>query len=486
MSDIEHQVLAGILPQNTFYLEKAQLRQVTESNFETPAYRELWKYIDAYFDDHMQVIPRLILKEQMLRAGVTPEQAVGLDEIYGILSAVQVTAHEFDASLDILKEDELTKKTSNAVVAAREILQGEYYDEKTDTVLRGQEAARVYLSEQLQDLESVGSEAAPEGDIKDDVEDLWQKYNYLEENPEESSGIPYGIAEVDEVTGGVRPGDLALIAAFTGVGKSHLLASLAWNAMRTGHNLSMFTTETTREVMEIRILARHTRLPKFKCPGGINAHDIMSGTLSSDHKDVFRDALYDFKSEAGKLIMVQMPSSGNVDYVHAKANQYNRKFPLELVLIDSINLLRSSIRYPSKREMLEDLLQDFKRFSSAFDSGRGVGVVSPWQMSRTAWREAVDNGGRYSLASLSDTSESEKSPGQILTLMKGEDVGEPGRVSIQVLKNRIGQEMDKISYPVDYRNSYFGSSAEAGLIAKPQNSQGQMTRDIGSIMRRGN
>lgn len=486
MSDIEHQVLAGILPQNTAYLEKAQLRQITESNFETPAYRELWKFIDAYYDDHMQVIPRTILKEQMLRAGVTPEQAVGLDEIYGFLSSLQVSAHEFDASLDILKEDELTKKTSNAVVAAREILQGEYYDEKTDKVLRGQEAARAYLSEQLQDLESVGSDYAPEGDMRDDVEDLWNKYNYVEANPEEHAGIPYGIAEVDKFTGGVRAGDLALIAAFTGEGKSHLLAGLAWNAMRTGRNIQMFTTETTREDMEVRIIARHSRLDKFKLPGGIDSKDILNGTLSADHKDVFRDALTDFRQECGQLIMVQMPANGNVDYVHAKANQYNRKSPLDLLTIDSINLLQAGRRYDSKREMLEDLLQGFKRFSTAFDSGRGVGVVSPWQMSRTAWKEAVERGGTYTKASLSDTAEAEKSPSQLITMMKGEHFGEPGRVNIQVLKNRSGEEMGKISYPIDYRNSYIGSSAEAGLIAKPQNTQGQVTRDIGSIMRRVN
>ena len=409
MSDSEHKVLAGILPDLTARMEKAQIRLIDKFNFENQAFRELWELLDVYYDDHMAIMPEWYLKDRALQSGMDPAKVLSLVELYKFLSSVKVNEHEFDAALQILKDDELTRKTAEALVTAREILQGEYYDDRSDKILRGQDHARAYLSESLQHMEAAGVEAAPEGDIRDDMEKLWAAYIGKEANPHQAAGIKYGIHELDECTGGVRPGELVLVAGFTGEGKSHLVASLAWNAMRNGKNVVMFTTETTREEMEVRVLARHSRLPKFKCPGGIDSHEILSGTLSQEHKRIFRETIEDFKAlDAGKLIMVQMPANGSVDYVHAKANQYNRSTQVDLIVIDSINLLRASRRYESKREMLEDILQDFKRFASSFDGGRGVAVVSPWQMSRTAWKEAVEAGGTYTLASLADTSEAEK------------------------------------------------------------------------------
>lgn len=76
------------------------------------------------------------------------------------------------------------------------------------------------------------------------------------------------------------------------------------------------------------------------------------------------------------LYMVQMPVNGFVDYVHAKASEYNRKAPIDLVIIDSLTCSNYAPVPVLSEEMLEDLLQDFKRFASAFDNGRGVAVVS--------------------------------------------------------------------------------------------------------------
>lgn len=133
-----------------------------------------------------------------------------------------------------------------------------YYDEHTNTMLSGQKSTREFLQENLRNLEVVDTVAAPEGDVRDDVEDL-ARLREQRKHPDELGGIKYGIAEVDEFTGGVRPGELVLVAGYSGSGKSQIVTS-AWNALRNGHNVLMFTTETTREEMEIRVLSRHSRL----------------------------------------------------------------------------------------------------------------------------------------------------------------------------------------------------------------------------------
>jgi hypothetical protein len=106
-------------------------------------------------------------------------------------------------------------------------------------------------------------------------------------------------------------------------------------------------------------------------------------------------------------------------------------------------------------------------------------------MSRIAWREAMEAGGVYTLASLSDTSEAEKTPSGIITMFKGDDVGEPGKVFIQLLKSRGSKEMSRVAYPVDYRNSYFGSSGEELPVEsaqKSRNGYSTAAQDISTLM----
>ena len=177
-----------------------------------------------------------------------------------------------------------------------------------------------------------------------------------------------------------------------------------------------------------------------------------------------------------------MPPDGMVDYVHAKAAQYNRLNPIDLIIIDSINLLRLPGKIEGKRIMLEDMLQNFKRFASSFDGGRGVAIVSPWQMSRNAWYEAKESGGTYTMASLSDTSEAEKSSSQIISIFKEDNDNADGRLNIQVLKNRSGREMSKVSYPYDYRNSYIGDASDVSQGSSAKSNNQQSINDIASFL----
>lgn len=472
--------LAGVLPSSVVRMEALTLKGIGENNFKTPNLKSLWKYIDKYYDEHLAVLPEWVLKERASK-DLTPEVALTLVEIYRKLSSITVGESDFQEAISLLKEDEIRSQVAEVLVTGREILAGVYYDEKKDVYLKGQEAAREYLSSSLRKIETIDSTYAPEGDVREDIDNIWEDYLRKEENPEELGGIKYGLSEVDEVTGGIKPGELALIAGFTGAGKSQVATSLAWNALRSGKNVLMFTTETTREEMEIRILSRHSRLPQFRRPGGLDSHQILNASLSPADREVFREVLRDFKNmNSGNLFMVQMPSDGLVDYVHVKAAQYNRRAPIDLIIVDSINLLRLPGKQNDKRVMLEDMLQDFKRFASSFDNGRGVGVVSPWQMSRTSWKEAKEQGGVYSLASLADTSEAEKSASTILSIFKDND-GSP-RVNIQVLKHRSGKEMSKVAYPYDYRNSFIGESSDAPSSDNSNQNSTQVMQDIASFM----
>ena len=109
------------------------------------------------------------------------------------------------------------------------------------------------------------------------------------------------------------------------------------------------------------------------------------------------------------------------------------------------------------REELSEILKGAKLLSVGFDNGRGVPLVSPWQVSRAA-REAAETLGQYTSAATSETAEATNSPDIILGLLAPTDNTERRTdITMQILKNRDGETANGITVEVDYATCHFRS-----------------------------
>jgi replicative DNA helicase len=88
------------------------------------------------------------------------------------------------------------------------------------------------------------------------------------------SGIPTGFADIDTLTGGLRPSQLTVIGTRGGPGKSTLAQDfLRSAAIRNGLTAALFTLESTRlEVVE-HLLAAEAR---------VALHHLRAGTMTDD------------------------------------------------------------------------------------------------------------------------------------------------------------------------------------------------------------
>ena len=72
-----------------------------------------------------------------------------------------------------------------------------------------------------------------------------------------------------------------------------MCCQFAWHAVtQQGRNVVIFTSETLRSQVRFRILARHSRDPRFGLSKGINTRDMKAGTLQD--KNAFAAVLHDF------------------------------------------------------------------------------------------------------------------------------------------------------------------------------------------------
>lgn len=451
MSDHARTVLAGILPDRRDLWLYAS-HHLEPEHFRDPEQCVLFKLLERYYDVAGDVLPAATLSEMLSRAGVDEAKQLLYEELYAELAAYQPAEHEFRYAVDGLKDLRSMQKTGEAITTAFEIL--ERGVDLEDRKHKGHEDAREYLYSELGEIDKLNStQAAPEGDIRFEASEVLQEYADKKAGVS-GKGILSGIPSLDSVTGGFQSGELGLIAAYTANGKSQLLTQICWDvSVNQGKNFFLATSETVRGQVRRRLICRHSRLPQFGLPNGLNVRDLRDGTLDDQQEQVLRAVLDDMEHNPayGKQHLVQIPRGATLGYVESKMRRQGEQWEIHLSAIDYLALLKPDRRRDNNREELNDILKDSKVLATSFYNGNGVPILSPWQMSQKAFKEALI-AGSYQLANLADTSEAEKTPDQIISLLHTDD--NPHVTKAQFLKNRDGEIPPMFSLTVDYRNAY--------------------------------
>lgn len=243
---------------------------------------------------------------------------------------------------------------------------------------------------------------------------------------------------------------------------SQFCAQTAWQAaVVQGKNVFLATTETIRPTVRRRIIARHSRLPQFEVPGGFNTKHIKEATLSVSDQEKLREVTDDLRLNPayGKLYIAQVPRGATLAFLEGRLARQQASWNIDLVIMDYLALLKPDRKRDSKVNEMSDLLIEAKQIAATFDNGRGIPFVSPWAMQQNAFRDARQKG-EYTLASLSDTSEAEKSADQIMSFLQ---LDAPNEVKVQFLKNRDGEKPQPFTLEADFRCAFLGEKRTANV-----------------------
>lgn len=446
-------ILSGILPGRRDRLLHT-LTVLEPEHFRNAEARNLFNMLVRYWDLGAGILPRSTLSDLLNRSNSADASKVLLyEQLYDECAANTVEDHEFRYAIEAIKDLRSKQMTGEAITASMEILERGLEIDREE--FQGHRDARDYLYGELAKIDRLGNrESAPEGDMRDDADEVMAEYASRKEGTD--TGIMTGIPQIDNNTNGLQPSELVLVCAYTGQGKTQGVTQISWDAcVQQGLNVFFATTETTRAQVRRRVISRHSRLPQFGIPEGLNSFDIKNGTLSPAMEQKFNEVVTDLSTNPnyGRLYISQIPRGGSLGAVEARLNRQNSMWNVDLVVIDYLALLQPRRSRQSEREELNDVLKSAKVLAATFDGGRGVPVVSPWQMSRAAYTDALRTG-EYSLASLADTAEAERSADLLISLLRHPDARHEARG--QILKNRDGDTPPSFLMEIDYRTSYFG------------------------------
>lgn len=490
VTDPAADVLAGILndPDGLDHLLHAVTR-LTDDHF-SGMHKALWRAVTSYYEISGGVLGPKYLSDLLSKDGTSdPAQILLFKQTFADLYGTSVTDHEFRYAVSVLRDRYAAQLAGEAITTSFEILQrgAEIQTPQGLVEVRGHQAALDYVTAAAADIQrGYVMEVAPEGPAFAEGDQILAD---IEAAQSATQGVQTGIGAVDDVFNGYVPGELGIVAAFTNAGKTQMCAQTAWHAsVMQGRNVFFATSETVREAIRLRVFARHSRLPQFKPKDhvgewrGLNAENLKNGDLTPGQFDALKAVIADLKTNSsyGSLYIAQVPRAATLTYVETRMKRVHTQWQAQgedgigLAVVDYLGLLKPERRRTSEREEMNEILKDAKTFAVGFDNGHGVPLLSPWQMSREAHNNAL-NTGHYTLGSLSDTSEAEKSPDTIVSLFR--EPGSTDTLTWQFLKMRSGHIPEPVTVKVDFRNAYFGSAAEI----QPTVVNGKATMPLSSL-----
>jgi RecA/RadA recombinase len=444
------------------------LRRVSPEHFSDSAQATMLELLDRYSTQTGEVIGGDELRDLASR-GNDVGRSARLVQCYDEAAALgggQVRHDQFVFGLDELRRRRARERTRQAVATAAEIMRADGARIGRDHLV-GDEDAREWLLSQLAHIDAEQNRHdAPEGDVLREGADVMAEYADAKGLREQgrAPGVLTGLAGLDRVLGSIDAGELGLVIGWTSDGKTTFCVNLAWHAaVMQRKNVFFATTETLRPTVRRRLYCRHSAQPEFGMAEPLDSAEVKRATLSIEHEQVLRAVSEDLTEGVrdgryGALHVAQVPKGANITQLEGQIRRYHGRTPIDLLIIDYLGLLAPERRRREARDELTETLKSAKNMAATFGDGEGIATISPWQVSRNARAEA-ERSGRYSLASLSDTAEAEKSSDVILGLFRRSPEGghypRHDDVTLQVLKNRDGTRADDISARVDYASCTF-------------------------------
>ena len=186
-------------------------------------------------------------------------------------------------------------------------------------------------------------------------------------------GVPSGLSDLDDRLGGLHKQDLIIIAGRPSMGKTALATNIAFNAslnikkknLKT--SVAFFSLEMSSEQLSTRILAEQSR---------IKSNDIRRGKINQDDFERFIEASKNL--ETLPLHIDDTPAI-TISALSNRARRLKRKEGLDLIVIDYIQLMKSS-GYRNEGRVLEiaEITQGLKALAKELD----VPVLALSQLSR--------------------------------------------------------------------------------------------------------
>jgi len=260
-------------------------------------------------------------------------------------------------------------------------------------------------------------------------QELPDTFNYVDDimhRAGQLTGCPTGYRDADEMTGGLQPGELIILAARPSMGKTALALNIMQNAaLDHGKKAAIFSLEMTRRSLVLRMLASEARIDMsslrrgYLAPVDYQKLTTAAGRLSQ--ADVWID-------DSGMLTILEMK---------AKARRLASQQGLDLLVVDYLQLAHGDKDLRRKDLEIAQISQGLKALAKELD----IPVIALSQLNRGPEQRDPDKR-RPNMGDLRESGAIEQDADLIAFIYRdvvyNRDTDDPNKAELIIAKQRNG------------------------------------------------
>jgi replicative DNA helicase len=332
--DAERSVLGAVLLDN--HMLNAAVEKLRADDFFLDQHRRVFQQM-IVLGEAQKAIDLVTLTDELHRKGEL-EAAGGAAYLAQLVDGVPRVSN-VDHYARIVKEKAVLRNLIHTTYAIQQ--QALEAEEDADAILDRAESSIFQLAEDRIRAGFVG--------VKELVRENFDRLERIFTEGHRITGLATGYQQLDNLTSGLQPSELIILAARPSIGKTALALNIAENvALNAKEPAAIFSLEMSKESLLLRLLASHAR---------INAHKFRTGRLS---RDDWRKMTESLGSLAEAPLWIDDSGSITVVEIGAKARRLKRDKGLSLVVVDYLQLVSARGRFGNRNEEVTSITRGLK------------------------------------------------------------------------------------------------------------------------------
>jgi replicative DNA helicase len=261
--------------------------------------------------------------------------------------------------------------------------------------------------------------------LKDALTEAWERFDRLQQSPDELRGVPSGFKDLDNKLSGFQKSDLIILAARPSVGKTTLALDIArQTAITHGVPVGIFSLEMSSQQLVDRMLAAESRVDAWK---------LRTGKVT-DQEDFERLKDGIDRLSSAPLFIDDQPGN-NILKMRSTARRLKSERNIGMLIVDYLQLITpSNTRTDNVVQQVTEISRALKQLARELE----VPVIALSQLSR----EVEKRGGRPRLSDLRDSGSIEQDADVVMFIHREdrmkEDSDRPNIAEIMIEKHRNG------------------------------------------------
>lgn len=325
--EAEQSVLGSMLIDKTAIAQAAEV--LNAEDFYRDSHKVIFSAIRELYQKDTPI--DMITLIDYLRSTEKLEEAGGITYITEISSSVPSTANLF-SYIKIVEDKSILRRL---IRSSTEIIETSYNkQDNVDSVIDLAEKKIFNLAEKKNT-----SDFEPMNTV---LERGFLEIERLFNNKGETTGVPSGFKDLDEMTSGFQRGDMVLIAARPSMGKTTFVLNLAQHAaLRSGKKIAIFSLEMSKEQLAYKLLCAEANVDMLK---------LRTGNL--DDKDWENIARASGPLAAAK-IFIDDTAGVSVMEMRSKCRRLKMEHGIDMIIIDYLQLMSGSNPENRQQEVSE-------------------------------------------------------------------------------------------------------------------------------------